>query len=54
MRKKTLAWVLIASGCVALVAAILFAFAVGGGSAFALLLLSVLLNALGVTVIRFK
>jgi len=49
---KTLAWIFIATGCLALVAGILFALAVGGPAVPILTILSILLNSIGVTLLK--
>lgn len=46
--------ILVIAGCFMLVAAILFAFAVGGPAVWILTLLSVLSNTAGITMIRWK
>jgi len=49
---KTFAYFFIAAGCLALVAGILFALAVGGVAVPILIISSILLNSIGITLLK--
>ncbi|MCL2035290.1 MAG: hypothetical protein FWG94_11270 [Oscillospiraceae bacterium] len=49
---KTLAYILIAAGCFLLIAGILFALAVGGALIPVFIISSILLNSIGVTLLK--
>lgn len=51
---KKIGTILLAAGILMLIAAILFAFAIGGGIVFILLISSVIINSVGITLIRGK